>query len=135
MYGNSNKFNLGWEWQERAAILFFILVFGFILAAVAGSPVLGLYPFGPERTITATVNRLYVDVSGSKESADSHYMVGTDVGVFEVDNSWWLHIWDADKKYAMLKEGNTYELTIKGNERTSMFFQSYPGITKVVKKE
>lgn len=40
--------------------------------------------------MTCKVERLYVDFSGTKDSSKSHYMVGTDQGVFEVDNSIWL---------------------------------------------
>jgi len=92
-------------------------------------PVLGIYPFGPREQVTATVDRVYVDYSGTGDSQESSYMVATDHGVFEVDNSLWLGIWNADKTYGKIKEGHTYRFEVKGREVLNLFFQEYPGIT------
>ena len=91
-------------------------------------PLLGCFPWGPTREVTATVTRLYVDNNGD---AGSSYMVGTDAGVFEVDNSLWLWKWNADHRYSQLKEGQKYRLTVKGNEVVGFLFQSYGGIIAV----
>jgi hypothetical protein len=92
---------------------------------------LGIFPFGPQQDLQAKVQRLYVDVSGSKDSTSSHYMVGTDKGVFEVSNSLWLWIWDADKRYSQLQTDKEYKLQVKGNEVVNFLFQEYPVITSV----
>jgi hypothetical protein len=92
---------------------------------------LGLFPFGPEQEVHAKVQRLYVDVSGNKDYTSSHYMVGTDKGVFEVSNSLWLWMWDADKRYSQLQNDKEYNLKIKGNELINILFQEYPRITSV----
>lgn len=73
------------------------------------------------------IQRLYVD--GNKE--DSHYMVGTDKGVFEVDNGPMLGIWNADKLYSQLVVGKRYNLTTKGKEYVNWFMQEYPYIIAV----
>jgi len=113
-------------------------VIGILLLVAFGlisGPVLGLFPFGPEKTVTAKVERLYVDYSGGKDSSKSHYMVGTDQGVFEVDNSLWLWIWDADERYSTLKQGETYNLRVKGNKMLNFLFQEYPGVVSIEKAE
>lgn len=106
-----------------------------IIAAMAlhtiGGPGWGFFPFGPTRTVTATVQRLYVDTSSHDKSTSSHYMVGTDKGVYEVDNSWWIGIWNADEIYSRLQQGHTYMLTTKGNKVVNMWMQQYPGIIAV----
>lgn len=110
------------------------IIIGAILLVVglcAIEPMLGVYPFGERKQQTVTVNRLYVDVSGSKESTSSHYMVGTDQGIFEVDNSIWLGIWNADEIYSKLEVGKTYQIETKGRKLLNFLFQSYPGITRV----
>lgn len=93
--------------------------------------IMGTFPFGPVQTKEVTVNRLYVDYSGGKDSQRSHYMVGTDVGVYEVNNSWWLGIWNADELYSKLQQGKRYRISSKGNQVLNMFVQKYPGITKI----
>jgi prepilin-type N-terminal cleavage/methylation domain-containing protein len=84
----------------------------------------GAFPFGPERNLTVTVKRLYVDYDGEY----SHYMVGTDQGVFEVDNSLMLGIYNADELYSYLEEEKTYNIITKGNQVTNWFMQEYPCI-------
>ena len=112
------------------------LIFLAIVSVFALHPILGLFPFGPEQTKTVKVERVYVDYSGDKESQISHYMVGTDAGVFEVDNSIWLWLWNADEIYASLIEKESYVITTKGNKMANFFAQEYPRIIsakKVVK--
>lgn len=110
-------------------------IFLFVCLIVGGllliNPIMGIYPFGPIATNTVTVTRLYIDVSGGDKSTSSHYMVGTDKGVYEVDNSLWLWLWNADEIYAQLKQGETYRVTAKGNKLVNMLFQDYPGIISV----
>ena len=105
---------------------------GILLVGLIGLRVgLGLFPFGPEEEVHAKVQRLYVDVSGDKDYTKSHYMVGTDKGVFEVSNSLWLWMWDADKRYSQLQNDKEYKLKVKGNELINILFQEYPRITSV----
>ena len=109
--------------------LIFIVV---LLAGFLGLRLgLGLFPFGPEQEVHAKIQRLYVDVSGDTQSTKSHYMVGTDKGVFEVSNSLWLWIWDADKRYSQLQVDNKYQLRVKGKELVNFLFQEYPKILSV----
>jgi hypothetical protein len=111
-----------------APIALIFLIFAGIIGLRAG---LGLFPFGPEQEIVAKVNRLYVDYSGAKDTTSSHYMVGTDQGVFEVSNSLWLWMWDADKRYSQLQTDKEFKLKVKGNELINIIFQEYPRITSV----
>jgi len=113
------------------ALLPFTLVVLLACTLVTAHAVLGIFPFGPQQEVRAKVQRLYVDVSGSTDSTKSHYMVGTDKGVFEVSNSLLLWIWDADKRYSQLQSDKEYKLLIKGNEIVNFLFQEYPQITSV----
>lgn len=97
---------------------------GYRIAKGAGS-------FGPTRSEEITVTRLYVDYSGGKYSQSSHYMVGTDKGVFEVNNGLFLGLWNADELYSKLKEGQRYRITTEGNKVVGFWLQSYPYITAV----
>lgn len=106
--------------------LLFLGIFGLCLIPVGCSYRYGVDGFGPVVTQTATVERLYVDNGGS-----SHYMVGTDKGVFEVSNGWLLGLWNADELYAKLEAGETYTITTKGNKVVGWFFQQYPYIIEV----
>lgn len=111
-----------------------LFIIGSIIILITGIPLIkisaGVYPFGPEKNIReATVERLYVD----RSSESSHYMIGTDKGVFECDNSVILQIFNADEIYSSLQEGQTYNLTVKGNKFVNFFAQNYPHITKVEK--
>ena len=89
------------------------------------------FPFGPENSLTVTVKRLYVDYDGEFRS----YMVGTDNGVFEVDNSAMLGIYNADETYSSLEEGKTYYIITKGEQVTNMFLQKYPVIISAVETD
>lgn len=110
--------------------LIIIFIIG-LIAAIGIRPLVGVFPFGPESTLNVNVTRLYVDVSGSGEDKESHYMVGTDQGVFEVDNSLWLWIWNSDEIYAQLQQGSNYTINIKGRKVVNWFYQEYPYITSV----
>jgi hypothetical protein len=108
------------------------LIFWLVVLLVVLTPftylIFGIGGCGPTRTVQdATVNRLYVDVS----SNESHYMVGTDKGVFEVDNGLILWIWNSDEIYSSIQEGKAYNFTTKGNKIVNMFFQRYPYIINV----
>jgi hypothetical protein len=89
---------------------------------------LDLYPFGPQSTETIKIERLYIDVSGKS----SNYMIGTDKGVFEMDNSFILGIYNIDELYAKLEVGKAYEAKVKGKKLLNFLFQTYPHITEVV---
>lgn len=88
---------------------------------------LGLYPFGPESVQTITVERLYVDAHNKSSS----YMVASDKGIFEMDNSFILGIFNIDELYGQLEAGKTYEVTVKGQKLLNFIFQTYPHITTV----
>lgn len=106
----------------------FVALFAGLLAfVIVADPLFGLYPFGPQKTETVTVERLYVDAHGKFSS----YMVGTDKGVFEMDNSLILGIYNIDELYAKLQDGKTYEVTLKGNKLTTWYCNEYPHITTV----
>lgn len=111
-------------------VMIVIAIIG-ILVACAIRPLVGVFPFGPENTYDVNVTRLYVDVSGSGEDKESHYMVGTDKGVFEVDNSLWNWIWNADEIYAQLQQGSNYTIRVKGRKVVNWFYQEYPYILSV----
>jgi hypothetical protein len=109
-----------------AIFLFALMVLWFGLKVA-----LGIGGFGPTNEHTVTVQRLYVDYSGSGDSQSSHYMVGTDNGVYEVDNGILLGLWNADELYSRLHEGKTYEITTKGNRVVNILYQKYPYIVAV----
>lgn len=109
-------------------VMLLLLLFAIPLGLDA---VFGVGAFGPKRVCTATVQRLYVDTSGSGDTKQSHYMVGTDAGVFEVDNSVLMWLWNADELYARLQEGHCYRITTKGNTVVNWAFQEYPYIIDV----
>jgi hypothetical protein len=89
----------------------------------------GTGAFGPSSTVySATVNRTYVDISKSGDTAESHYMVATDKGVFEVDNSILMNIYNADEIYGKIREGHTYNFGVQGKKYANIFLQEYPYI-------
>lgn len=103
-----------------------------LFAAFAGfNSLIGVGGWGPDKTQTITITRCYVDVSGSGDSRESHYMVGSDKGTFEVDNGLMLGVWNADDIYAKMREGRTYEVQTKGNRVVNFFMQEYPYIVAV----
>lgn len=90
-------------------------------------PIYGLFPFGPVKTVEVKVERLYVDHSNN----GSDYMVGTDKGVFECDDSYINGIFNADEIYSNLKEGKRYLLTVRGRKLTNMIWKEYPNVLAV----
>jgi hypothetical protein len=120
-----------WGKDYIAVLAPFALILVILMGIVGIRSGLGLFPFGPEQEIVAKINRLYVDYSGAKDSTSSHYMVGTDKGVFEVSNSLWLWSWDADKRYSQLQTEKEFKLIVKGNELINIIFQDYPRIISV----
>ena len=104
--------------------LFLAAVAGLLLFVMTAKPLFGLYPFGPKASETVTIERLYVD--GGKYT---HYMVGTDKGVFEMDDSIWLGIYNIDELYARLQTGKTYQVELKGNKLLTWYCSEYPHIT------
>ena len=110
-------------------------ILGIIMTTVVvmvGSVVLvnysnGVEGFGPEYVNQVTINRLYVDGGRS-----SHYMVGTDKGVYEISNLLIpIQIFNCDELYSKLEVGKTYLVKIKGNKVTNWFMQQYPYIIEV----
>lgn len=90
---------------------------------------LGVKGFGPVDTKEVTIQRLYVD--GGKSS---HYMVGTDQGVYEVDNILWpVQVFNSDELYSQLEVGKTYTVKIKGNKVINWLVQEYPYIIEIQK--
>ena len=85
---------------------------------------LGTDGFGPERDEQITVQRLYVD--------KHNYMVGTDKGVYEVQNFLFpVTIFNSDELYSKLEVGKTYSVTLKGNKVLNPFMQEYPYIISI----
>lgn len=88
---------------------------------------LGVKGFGPEYVNTVTIQRLYVDGGSS-----SHYMVGTDKGVYEINNiTFPVQLFNCDELYSKLEVGKTYNVKIKGNKVTSWLVQEYPYIIEI----
>ena len=92
---------------------------------------LGIGAWGPTQVHDVAVTRTYVDFSGSGDSKASHYMVGTDKGVFEVDNGLFIWTWNADELYAKIQVGKQYRITTRGKKVVGMFFQEYPYVVSV----
>jgi hypothetical protein len=88
---------------------------------------LGVRGFGPEYVNTVTVQRLYVDGGSS-----SHYIVGTDKGVYEIDNILFpIQLFNCDELYSKLEVSKTYKVKVKGNKVTNWFVQQYPYIIEI----
>jgi hypothetical protein len=96
-----------------------------VLAIIAGiNYCTGTDGFGPERDEQITVQRLYVDKSS--------YMVGTDKGVYEVQNFILpIQIFNSDELYSKLEVGKTYSVTLKGNKVLNPIMQQYPYIISI----
>jgi hypothetical protein len=113
------------------AIVYLVLIC-LVISVVGGCNMfLGVGAFGPTRQWEVTVQRAYVDYSGSGDNKESHYMVATDKGMFEVDNGWMLGVWNADELYGKMVPGKKYHITTEGNKVVGMFYQEYPYITAV----
>jgi hypothetical protein len=120
--------------KTKAFSIIEVLILVVIIGLFVGMFVpIGLYVIqgagvcGPTRTQAVTIERLYVDAN----SGSSHYMVGTDQGVFEVDNGLFLWVWNSDELYAQLKEGQRFLVRTEGNRVVNFFLQEYPYITYV----
>jgi hypothetical protein len=114
-------------------VLIVLVIVGLVLAMVIPAVQYiggGAGVWGPTRTQEVLVQRLYVDSGGGKNGS-SHYMVGTDKGVFEVDNGVLLWQWNSDELYAQMKEGKRYRIRTEGNKVVGFFLQEYPYITAV----
>ena len=96
-----------------------------VLAIITGiNYCTGTDGFGPERDEQITVQRLYVD--------KSNYMVGTDKGVYEVQNFILpIQIFNSDELYSKLEVGKTYNVTLKGNKVLNPIMQQYPYIISI----
>lgn len=114
--------------RKGMTVIEFLSIFGIIFIIII-FPLLniiyGVGGFGPQRTVIATVNTKHVD-SGE----NSHYMITTDAGVFEVDNGFMLGVWNSDEIYGSIQDRKKYKFTTKGNKVIGMFFQEYPYIIK-----
>jgi hypothetical protein len=110
----------------------FVFLFVIIIMTVVSMPLwLGVRGFGPIKTEVVTIERTYVDYSGStKGGPESHYMVVTNKGIFEVDNGWILGMWNADEVYGKIIPKYTYQITTKGNRVVNFLYQEYPYIIK-----
>ena len=110
-----------------AVITTVVLILAILIPFLAIEYAYGVNGFGPIKEQVITVERLYVD--GGKSS---HYMVGTDKGVFEVSNfKFPIQIWNSDEIYSNLQVGKRYAIKTKGNKILNWYFQEYPYIIKV----
>ena len=90
---------------------------------------------GPLQEVEIEVSDKYVDTSGGGERrVETHYMVSTDVGIFEVSNGILLGLWNCDELYGRLKKGNRYLVKTRGRRIVGMFLQEYPYIVEVVRE-
>jgi prepilin-type N-terminal cleavage/methylation domain-containing protein len=119
-----------------------LIIVGILFGSIFSGMSCGVGGWGPTTTHTVTVTDKKIDISGSNESTESHYMIyGTENGktvVFEVDNGILLRTWNADEIYAGIVVGKTYEMTAKGKKRVNFFMQEYPYVVRsseVVKLE
>jgi len=79
---------------------------------------------GPTNNLVVTVESKHIDTSHK----ESHYMVVTDKGAFEVANGLFLGIYNADEVYGHMQQGKTYAVTTKGVRMVNLFMQEYPYI-------
>jgi hypothetical protein len=111
-----------------------VLVLVVLLVALCGwgFSYLGVGGWGPTRVQDVTVTKCWVDYSKDSDGVmQSHYMVGTDQGVFEVANGWLLGMCNADVVYGKLEVGKRYTIKTKGNQHVNFAMQYYPYIVKV----
>jgi hypothetical protein len=106
-------------------VIVVILLVGVLIFA---PPIFGLPPFGERNEVVATVQSKHIDNNGD---AGSSYMVVTDKGVFEVNNSLWLWLWNSDEIYGKIEVGKTFTFSIKGRKCANFIFQKYPYIEKI----
>ena len=79
----------------------------------------------PVNSVTARVISKHVDYSRHNES---HYMVSTTSGTFEVQNGFLLDMWNADEVYGQIEPGHTYTFHTRGVKVVNAFMQEYPYI-------
>jgi prepilin-type N-terminal cleavage/methylation domain-containing protein len=111
-------------------IMIVLVIIGLVVAIampLIASIVHGVGSLGPTRRQIVTVESAHVDV----KEGGSHYMVGTDAGVFELENGFFLGIYNADELYAKLKKGGRYAITTKGNKAIGFWMQEYPYIVSI----
>ena len=115
------------------ATLLVVIVIVALVAAIIAIPMShGIGYWGPERTWTATVTDKWIDTESDGDGGrQSHYMVSTDKGVFECDNSLLLGIWNADEIYGQLDEDKTYTIKTRGNGCKRWYIQEYPYVISV----
>lgn len=114
--------------SPAGAVFGLVIVLIFLVGGCGVRSCAGVGGFGPIRNETVKVTNLYVD----RSSDSSHYMVGTDKGVFEVDNGFLLGLWNADEIYNKFQKDHTYNITTKGNRVLFLgFMQEYPYIIGV----
>ena len=113
------------------------LVAVFVAAALGFYAATGTHGFGLVRPgIEVTVLGKHVDVShDSDNGSNTHYMVATSNGTYEVQNGFVLGVWNADEIFGSMREGHTYVITTKGNRMVGMFMQKYPYIIAAVEKK
>ena len=122
------------DWILDNPLLGVIIMVTTFVVVVVGSLTLinyslGVRGFGPVDIKEVTIQRLYVD--GGKSS---HYMVGTDQGVYEIDNLLIpVQLFNCDELYSQLEVGKTYTVKVKGNKVTNWFVQQYPYIIEIQK--
>lgn len=122
--------NLTMKKQKLLIIVAIVAIVAVLAINIIAPMVLDIGGYGPTKTVTnATVVSKHVDISKGENSSETHYMVTTSEGTFEVDNGILLKVWNADEIYGKLKEGKTYNLTTKGEKHVNWFFQYYPYVT------
>jgi len=115
--------------KNIVASMFVVMLVVVLMLTFAAN--LGIGSFGPTLIQDVVVQRTYVDFSGTGDDKESHYMVGTDKGVFEVANGLLLGLWNSDELYAQMQSGKRYRITTKGKRVVGMFFQEYPYVVAV----
>lgn len=74
----------------------------------------GLFVFSTTETVIVTVTRTERVTSGSGDSISHKYLVFTGSETFENTDSWWYLKWNSSDVQGMLKDGETYEMTVYG---------------------
>lgn len=110
-------------------VIVWLAVIALVLFLLIGCEVwLGVGGWGPKVDRDVTILHTYVDHG----EEDSHYMVGTDAGSFEVANGIMLGVWNADDIFGSIKEGHRYRITTSGNRYANIVLQEYPYITRAI---
>lgn len=113
-----------------SGIVMSLRVITIVIAGVVGCYAgYGLGGFGPTQKMLVTVSDKHID----QKNDTSRYIVSTDQGVFQCDNSMVLGICNADEIYGNLTTGNTYSITTKGREAVNSFMREYPYIVLATK--